>query len=89
MKKGREKRLPALVIHHGPWQCTREQFMLTMPPRSPVDPRSNAGKRLSALREPAAPADGAAFAELQEAAAIRTFGAKAQMVVVVTLGAIG
>ncbi len=45
--------------------------------------------RLPALREPAAPAEGAAFAELQEAAAIRTLGAKAEVVLIAALGAIG
>jgi len=45
--------------------------------------------RLPALREPATPAEGAAFAELQETAAIRAFGAEAEVVLVSALGAIG
>ena len=45
--------------------------------------------RLPALREAAAPTEGAAFAELQKTAAIRAFGAETKVVLVAALGAIG
>ena len=51
--------------------------------------RVKSALRLPALREAAAPAKSAAFAELQKTAAIRAFGAETEVILVAALGAIG